>query len=301
MKIWISKNSEVPVRDQLIAQITLGIAASDFKSGDKLPSTREIARRYDLHPNTVSSAYQELVERNLLRFRKGSGFYIAESAAEQVEGARRLDDLIKKLLEEAQALGFDDSEVLKRLRKPRATVPATRIVLVESDPGLRDILMYELAGSFQTVESVTFEDFCTGVASSRSIFTAMFDEKPKIEPLLKDGQRCVYLKGRSVAMTMSGEARPAESETVAVLSGWDGFLNFARILLLAAKLDPGRLIVRSTADDGWSSSASSASMIICDLLTASQLNGRSGVRSFRIIADESIAELQSLMPQPSLS
>jgi hypothetical protein len=126
----------------------------------------------------------------------------------------------------------------------------------------------------------------------------MFDEKPKIDPLLKDGQRCVYLKGRSVALTMSGEARPGDDETVAVLSGWEGFLNFARILLLAAKLDPGRLIVRSTSDDGWLSSASSASMIICDLLTASHLNGRQGVRSFQIISDESIIELRSLLSVP---
>src|SRR5688500_12845828 len=66
MKIWIAKNSEVPVREQLITQITLAVAAGDLEIGEKLPSTREIARRCGLHANTVSSAYQKLVDHKVL-------------------------------------------------------------------------------------------------------------------------------------------------------------------------------------------------------------------------------------------
>jgi DNA-binding transcriptional regulator YhcF (GntR family) len=43
MKIWLSKNSEIPVREQLITQIALGIASKDLKTGERLPSTSEIA------------------------------------------------------------------------------------------------------------------------------------------------------------------------------------------------------------------------------------------------------------------
>ena len=301
MKIWISKNSEVPVREQLIAQITLAIAASDFKAGDKLPSTREIARRFNLHPNTVSSAYQQLVEQKLIQFRKGSGFYIAESAAEHVEGVRRLDELISNLLAEARALGFDESEIIRRLRKPPKRSSSGRLMLVEPDNGLREILMFELSEIFQDVATTDFENLSARPIHRDVILAAMFDEKPKIEPLLKDGQRCVYLKGRSVAMAMSGETRPGAHEVIAILSGWDGFLTFARIMLLAAKVDPGRLIVRSTSDDDWEASARTASIVICDTLTARQLDGRDGVRPFQVISDESIAELRTLLCEPRSS
>ncbi|MET0754174.1 MAG: GntR family transcriptional regulator, partial [Pyrinomonadaceae bacterium] len=79
MKIWLSKNSEIPVREQIVTQIALGIVSGDLRVGEKLPSTREIARRFGVHSNTVSSAYQKLSEQNLIEFKKGSGFFVSET------------------------------------------------------------------------------------------------------------------------------------------------------------------------------------------------------------------------------
>jgi hypothetical protein len=131
--------------------------------------------------------------------------------------------------------------------------------------------------------------------SKSAIFVAMPDEKPKIEPHLRNGQRCVYLKGRSVSAAMSGQARPAADEVVAVVSGWEGFLDFARIMLLAAKIDPGRLIVRSTSDEGWRDAIRHASIIICDTHTAGGLDPNRTIRQFQIISDESLAEIADLL------
>jgi len=128
---------------------------------------------------------------------------------------------------------------------------------------------------------------------------AMFDEKPKLNPILTDGQKCVYLKGRSVAAAMSGETKPASGDLIAVVSGWDGFLTFARIMLLAAKIDPGSLVVRSTADAEWPSAIRNASLVICDSLTGHQLDGRDGVRSFKIVSDESIEDVISALRSAS--
>jgi DNA-binding transcriptional regulator YhcF (GntR family) len=294
VKIWISKNSEVPVREQLIAQITLGIAAGDYRVGEKLPSTREIARRCGLHANTVGSAYQKLADQNLLEFRKGSGFYVTESAGKRIEGERRLDELIDTFLESAKALGFDEGDILKRLKKPKALRSPGRIVVIESDAGLREILVHELSTQFPQTVGVGFEELSSSHAiRSGTILTAMFDEKPKIDEVLENDQKCIYLKGRSVAAAMSGETRPSPDEIVAVISGWDGFLTFARIMLLAAKVDPGNLIVRSSRDENWEAAISKASIVICDSLIAHTLDGRSGLRPFHIIADESLSELAS--------
>jgi hypothetical protein len=129
----------------------------------------------------------------------------------------------------------------------------------------------------------------------------MFDEKAKVDGALRDGEKCLYLKGRSVASTMSGESRPGPDEIVAVVSGWDGFLTFARIMLLAAEIDPGRLIVRSTTDPDWRGAIKSAGMIICDSLTAERLDTRARVRPFRVISDESLDELRMAILQDSPS
>jgi DNA-binding transcriptional regulator YhcF (GntR family) len=301
VKIWISKNSEVPVSEQLAAQITLAIAAGDFRLGDKLPSTREIARRCGVHANTVGAVYRKLADQKLIEFRQGSGFYVTESAGERIEGARRLNDLIDTILEQASALGFTRDDVLKRMRAPRASKSPDRVVLIEPDDGLRGILIHELSARSIPVIDASLEDLNSGRIAGLTLIAAMFDEKPKIESVLKDGQRCVYLKGRSVSAAMSGESRPRENDVIAVVSGWDGFLTFARIMLLAAKIDPGNLIVRSTAEKDWKKSINGASIVICDALTAHSLDGLKSVRSFQVVADESISEIETHLQRGSAS
>jgi Predicted transcriptional regulators len=75
MKLWITKHSEVSVHDQLVAQITLGIASNDLKNGERLPSTRALARRFGIYQNTVSAAYRELAAINLVRSKLTSYLY----------------------------------------------------------------------------------------------------------------------------------------------------------------------------------------------------------------------------------
>lgn len=295
MKIWITKESEVSVREQLSAQITLGIASGEYQVGEKLPSTREIARRCGVHANTVGMVYRILADQNLLEFRQGSGFYVAETAAKSIEGAHRLDVLIRNFLNAASDLGFTRDEVIRRLKSEPASRPIDHITLIESDTGLRDILLQELSAESLPVSAASFEELVDGRIRKAALLTAMFDEKPKIDAILKSGQRCVYLNGRSVSAAMSYESRPASTDIIAIVSGWTGFLTFARIMLLAAKIDPGNLIVRSTTDPDWQTAIRPASIVICDSLTATRFKSRQGVRSFRIVSDESIAELRAAL------
>src|SRR5262245_30286481 len=76
MRIWITRNSEVPIREQLVRQILLGILSEDLPAGCKLPSVRAIARRHNIHSNTVSAAYHDLLDRGWLELRRGSGLYV---------------------------------------------------------------------------------------------------------------------------------------------------------------------------------------------------------------------------------
>jgi len=296
MKIWIAKNSEVPVREQLMTQITLAVAAGDLAIGEKLPSTREIARRCGVHANTVSSAYQKLVDQNVLEFKQGSGYYVAELASERIERVRSLDELMENFFESAKALGFDEAAIIRRLKRPRSVSRFDSIAVIDPDAGLRDIIVHELSESFPAAQVLGLEKLLD--VRSGCLFTAMLDEKPKIDPMLNDGQKCVYLKGRSVSASMSGASRPSANDLIAVASGWDGFLAFARIMLLAADIEPGRLVIRSTRDEEWKNSIRSASMIICDTLTANDLSDLGNVRTFRVVSDESLAELADIFRAP---
>ncbi len=62
MRFWITKNSDLSIRDQLVRQVILGILSEDLPHGQKLPSVRAMARRHRIHSNTVSAAYQVLTQ-----------------------------------------------------------------------------------------------------------------------------------------------------------------------------------------------------------------------------------------------
>jgi GntR family transcriptional regulator len=72
MEIHIDGSNDVPIRRQLTEQIMFLIANQRLRDGELLPSVRELARRLKVHHNTVSEAYQDLVQRKWLERRRGS-------------------------------------------------------------------------------------------------------------------------------------------------------------------------------------------------------------------------------------
>ncbi|HET7064703.1 MAG TPA: GntR family transcriptional regulator, partial [Rudaea sp.] len=67
----ITWNDNAPIyrqlRDRVVAMILDGI----LKQGDALPSVRQVAADFQLNPITVSKAYQELVDDQLVEKRRG--------------------------------------------------------------------------------------------------------------------------------------------------------------------------------------------------------------------------------------
>src|ERR671933_2150064 len=107
MRLWLSKNSDVPLREQLVRQIMLGVVSDDLKPGQRLPSTRELARRFRIHSNTVSAAYRELAERGWVELRRGSGIYVKAREGDSAlpETGLELDQLIAVFLNVARTRG----------------------------------------------------------------------------------------------------------------------------------------------------------------------------------------------------
>ncbi|HVE55858.1 MAG TPA: GntR family transcriptional regulator, partial [Pyrinomonadaceae bacterium] len=271
MKIWLSKNSEVPVREQIVTQITLGIASGDLAVGMRLPSTSEMARRYKIHSNTVSHAYQLLAEQGWLEFKKGSGFYVRESNSENLENS--LDKLIAQFVAAAQTQGFSAEEIKTRLLKFLDSQKSNELFVIEDDEALREILIEEISGTAKfEVKGVSFEEFEQNLLKTDANFSAMFDERAKISAVLPSDKNCVFLKARSAAASMTGETRPTPDDLIAVVSGWKNFLILAKTMLVAVKIEPESLIIRSTGEENWRKGLNAASMIICDSVTAKNLS-----------------------------
>src|SRR5215208_944131 len=145
MRIWISKNSEVPIREQLVTQIVLGIVSNDLKINERLPSTRDLARRYEIHANTVSAAYRELAKRGWVKFRQGSGVYVRERAGETLDQEIPLDHVIGRFFRNLREEGYSLAEIQSGVQRSLSIQRPDHFLLLEPDPELRAILVAEIS------------------------------------------------------------------------------------------------------------------------------------------------------------
>jgi GntR family transcriptional regulator len=60
-----------------------------LKEGDAVPSVRQVAADFQLNPITVSRAYQELADEQLIEKRRGLGMYVIEGARDKLLQAER--------------------------------------------------------------------------------------------------------------------------------------------------------------------------------------------------------------------
>ncbi len=85
----ITWNDNAPIyrqlRDHVVAMILDGV----LKQGDALPSVRQVAADFQLNPITLSKAYQELVDEQLVEKRRGLGMYVTEGARDALLHSER--------------------------------------------------------------------------------------------------------------------------------------------------------------------------------------------------------------------
>ena len=120
----LNTQSGVPVYRQLMDQVQGALAAERLKSGDQLPTIRQVAVDLAINPNTVTRAYREMEIRGLLETQQGTGTFIAERRIETDSRVRnrQLEQLAAEMIARAGASGFTVAELINAL-KERGSVP----------------------------------------------------------------------------------------------------------------------------------------------------------------------------------
>lgn len=150
MKISINKESSVPVRDQLVEQVSLQIASGMLTAREKLPSIRALAARLGIHYSTVTAAYNHLADVGLLEIRQGSGVRVASISTRDSEPSAKtdLDGMINDFLARASESGFAAKDVLKAFEKIKDRKPVKQIVVVDRNVDFHPVLLTELKPHF---------------------------------------------------------------------------------------------------------------------------------------------------------
>lgn len=74
----LSRESQVPLVEQICERLTLLVRQGQLTPGTRLPSIRRLARQIGASPFTVVDAYERLVARGLIESRAGRGFFVAQ-------------------------------------------------------------------------------------------------------------------------------------------------------------------------------------------------------------------------------
>lgn len=102
MTTW---NEHIPIYVQIAQRVTQSIVDGTFPEDQAVPSVRAWAAELMVNPLTVTHAYQDLVNRNILQSRRGLGMFVAPNARQLL------------LQQERDAfLSTEWPEILKRLK-----------------------------------------------------------------------------------------------------------------------------------------------------------------------------------------
>ena len=118
MNIQIDKVSRIPIYDQIKEQIKGLIHAGQIKTGDQLPTIRELSVELSVNFNTVALAYRDLVNEGVIITERGKGTFVAKTpGAEEMQTIRRdtLQHLVEALVRETNRLGYSHEDVQQTL------------------------------------------------------------------------------------------------------------------------------------------------------------------------------------------
>jgi len=304
MRFWLSRRSPVSLREQIATQVMLGVISEDLKPGQRLPSVRELARLYRVHANTVSAAYRDVEIRGWIEMRKGSGVYARRLAARSgAADPDPLDALIDGWIEQAQSRGFSLTTLRERVARRIAAANRTetrRLVVVEPEPELGEIIAAEIR-EHTGVPATTIvldgrlrADQLDGAAAA-----VLVSRLRQADQFLPASAPRVVLLLRSIPESLQGQARPAATDLVSIVSRSPEVLRWTRTVLLAAAIDADALDIRDAREPGWREGLGASRVIVTDIVTARQLRHRGvadpRVRMLRVVADSSLDELRRTM------
>ncbi|MCD5322343.1 MULTISPECIES: GntR family transcriptional regulator [Pontibacillus] len=109
-----------PIFQQIAEKIESSILEESLPEGDRVPSTNEIAKFYQINPATAAKGINLLVDEGVIYKKRGIGMFVTEGARKIVLQKRKRDffhDYIVPLRNEAMKIGITVEELQELLQE----------------------------------------------------------------------------------------------------------------------------------------------------------------------------------------
>ena len=301
MRLWLNRTGEVSLREQLTTQVVLAILCKELLPGQRLPSTRDLARRFTIHANTASAAYRELEREGWVEFRHGSGVYVrakqpAGPLSPKIAAEFVVDQLIGDLVARARKKGASETLLRARLRRWLSLEPPSRWLVIEADPDLRSIVIHEMSKALTLPIAGCAPEEC-GLAEvlHGSMPVVLPSKAEMVRKLLPLGTELTTLQVHPVAPELQQYLTrylPEHSgDLIGIASRWAEFQRIGRTMLVAAGLPAESLLVCDPTRPGWKRGLQATSGVVCDSVTELELPAGVFPMRFTLLDAESLAPL----------
>ena len=111
-------DSGLPIYMQIVEIIKSRIVTGILKSGEKLPSVRDLATELKVNPNTIQRSYAELERQNIVFTQRGMGTFVTEdiSILKDLKDTMAREKVLS-FIEDMERLGYTKDEIPDYIRK----------------------------------------------------------------------------------------------------------------------------------------------------------------------------------------
>jgi DNA-binding transcriptional regulator YhcF (GntR family) len=117
------------IADLLRRRVRLGLHAGSLSTGDRLPSTRELAADFDVDHRVVVAAYHQLVGEGLVEMRPRGGIYVANIPAGAMREPMPPEQWLHGIFMQGRARDMSMRGVIDALRRATETMRLRAVVI----------------------------------------------------------------------------------------------------------------------------------------------------------------------------
>jgi len=299
MEIILNRQGGVPVKDQLRFQLEMKILAGELAAGQRLPSVRALARRLNIHANTVSAAYKDLNATRHVQMRRGSGVFVRPGAPAAPQQARGLDEMIRLSLYLAFRQGHSGAEIRAAVERWLAAAPPDRVVVVDPSVEMGELIVHELRTALGLPAAAHALDDVRGdprLIAGALVITLPYHAEAVHRIAPGSAIETVHLEVAREDRRLLGEL--PEGSIVLVVSHSPTVLPFASVFLKSLRGD--QLFVQTchvTAAREWRRLVPAADVVFADLLSSDAVRRARPrrLREVRLIPEQALARLRDAL------
>lgn len=102
-----------PIYLQVADRICYSIVRGEIRSGDKLPSVREMAVEMGVNPNTIQRTYAEIERDGIVETKRGQGTFVKNDPALIASLRMRIQtEIMETFVENMKEIGLSKPEML---------------------------------------------------------------------------------------------------------------------------------------------------------------------------------------------